>query len=228
MPTRWLEAVRATKQLSIFPGASLSGSWPTVFNNALQEFNNLSNTNGLGVTVSRSSVPVNRFLTGANVQVETSNGAMTFSDTFLGPQTVVLGGSGSAAKTRPLPSGNGRLGQALILLPSTPKVFAGPTGQRTLREAGDPVKLVMLIHELIHACGLDNDDHTPLSNPDLFVATLVDSPDSNDPKKDREEIGSKNGIPITVPPLFLSSQTAVKIQAIWLLPNPVIHFPRTF
>ncbi len=230
MAARWLENIRRTHQLSVFPGSSLTGSWPAVFNNALQEFNNLSNTHRLGVTLVRSGVPVNRFLTGANVQVEATDTAKTFNDTSHGPQTITLG-SIDDARTRPLPTGStdGRLVQALICLRASPKVTAGPTGQATVREAGDPIKLVILIHELIHACGLDNPDHTAFSNPDLFVAVLTPHADASDPAKDREEVGTKNAIPILTPPLFLSAQTVASIQFLWLVPNPVIlHFPHTF
>jgi len=228
MASRWLESIRSTRQLSVFPGGTLAGSWPAVFDSALQEFNKLSSALGLGVTLTRSATPVNRFLTGANVQFEAATNAFTFENTFWGPQTVSL--TGSTAKTRPLPStsAGGRLGQALILVPLAPKVLAGPTGQRTLREAGDPIKLVIAVHELIHACGLDDSDHTPLGDPDVFVSPLVDDADAVDPAKDREDAGTKNGVAIKLPPLLLSAQTAVKIQALWLLPNPVIHFPHTF
>ena len=227
---RWLENIRTSHQLTVFPGQSLAGSWPTVFNTALEEFNKLSNANNLGVTLTRATAPVNRFLTGANVQFEaTSSGSLTFNDTFLGPQTVALPSS-FMARTRPLPSpssGN-RLGQALILVPATPRVMAGHTGQKVLREAGDPVKLDMAVHELIHACGLGEEDHTPMSDPDLFVATPDDDPDNSDPSKDRLDVGTKNGVHLKVPPLFLSAPTVSKIQLLWLVPNVRIHFPHTF
>lgn len=231
MAHRWLENIRATHQLSVFPGKSLTGSWPTVFNTALQEFNNLSTANNLGVTLTRATAPVNRFLTGANVQFEaaSSGSSFTFNDTFLGSQTVTLPSS-FMARTRPLPSpSNGdRLGQALILVPATPKVTAGPTGQKVLREAGDPIKLDLAIHELIHACGLDAEDHTPMSDPDVFVAFPDDDPDNSDPSKDRLDVGTKNGVHQKVPPLFLSGPTVSKIQLLWLVPNVRIHFPHTF
>jgi hypothetical protein len=225
MAHRWLESIRRTGELSVFAGGSLTGSWPTVFRTALDEFNRLSSTHGLGVKLTRSLVGVNRFMTGANVQFEASDSALTFNDTFLGPQTMTLTGSGSAAKTRPLPSiSSGRLGQALILVPSTPKVLAGPAGQRTLREAGNPIKLAIAVHELIHACGLDDDDHTSLKEPDIFSAVLTDDADASDPDKDREQVGSRDGIPIKVPPLFMTDQTVLKIKLLWVIPNLPIHF----
>lgn len=225
---RWLEQIRETHQLTVFPGSTLTGSWSVALPQALSAFNALSSTHGLGVTLTRASAPVNRFMTGANVQIEASNSSHTFADTMLGPQTMVLPGL-SGALTRSLPSARGgRIGQSLILVPTPLSVMAGPTGQKRLREAGNPVKVVILVHELIHACGLDNPDHASVADPDVFSGTIVDDPDPNDPDKDREELGSKGGVPVKAPPLLLSSQTVTKIQAIWLLPNPVLHFPRTF
>lgn len=223
MATRWLESIRSSGELTVFAGGSLTGSWPVVFETALIEFNTLSSLHGLGVKMKRAQKGINRFMTDANVQFEASDTGLTFNDTFRGPQTMTL--AGSAAKTRPLPSSlNGRLGQALILVPATPKVLAGAAGQRTLREAGDPIKLAIAVHELIHACGLDNDDHTALGEPDIFSAALVDQADARDPNKDREQVGTKNAIPITVPPVFLTARTAQKIRLLWLIPNLPIHF----
>jgi hypothetical protein len=218
MDIPWLKNVKNTRQLSVFPGRSLTASWARVFGSALQEFNKLSSAHGLGVTLTQSATPPTAALTGANVQFEATNGAVTF-DSFVGPVTVSLSGSGTAGRTVSVGSpSSGRLGQSFVCVPTTPHVFA-PGGK--LREAGDPIKLVIAVHELIHACGLD--EHTSLSDPDLFVAVLSDVPD-NDPAKDQEDVGSGK----KVPPLFLSKQTVARIQLLWLLPSPIIHFPHTF
>jgi hypothetical protein len=220
MATRWLENIRSTQHLTLFPGGTLNGSWPAVVKNALQEFNKLSGTLGLGVTMTVATAPVDRFLTGANVQVEAATNSATFTDTFLGPQTITFGGSAAKTRLLPSPSRGGRVGQALILLPSSPQVLAGHTGTRTLREAGDPIKLVIAVHELIHACGLEDSDHTPLGNPDIFVSPFADEADPVDPAKDREDAGTKNGVHVLLPPVVLSAQTAAKIKALWSVPNP--------
>ena len=103
----------------------------------------------------------------------------------------------------------------------------GPVGQQKRREAGDPIKLVMAVHELIHACGLDH--HASWTDPDLFSAMMNDAPDPNDPAKDREEVGSKNGKYIYEPDaqkgLFLSGETVARITNLWLLPRPFFPFP---
>lgn len=219
MDTPWLKSIKSAHQLSVFPGSSLTGSWPKVFSDALTEFNKLSSANGLGITLTRASSPPDRFLTGANVQFEATNGAMSFAS-FVGPVTVSIGGTGTSGRTVSVgsPSNGGRLGQSFICVPVSPQVFA--PGAK-LREAGDPIKLVIAVHELIHACGLDR--HTSLKDPDLFIAVLSDVPDA-DPNNDREDIGSGK----KVPPLFLSPETVARIQILWLLPSPIIHFPHTF
>jgi len=90
-----------------------------------------------------------------------------------------------------------------------------------MREAGDPIKLVILVHEFIHACGLH--EHTSLRDPDLFIAVLSDVPDV-DPAKDQEDVGSGK----KVPPLFLANETVTRLKMLWLIPDLVLHFPRTF
>jgi hypothetical protein len=57
----------------------------------------------------------------------------------------------------------------------------------------------------------------------LFIAVLSDVADV-DPANDKEDVGSGK----KVPPLFLVNQTVTRIQSLWLVPDPVIHFPHTF
>jgi hypothetical protein len=203
MDTPWLQTVKSTHQLSVFAGQSLSGSWPKVFSDALTEFNKLSNANGLGVTLTRASTPPTRSLTGANIQFEATNGTLNF-ESFAGPVSVPIAGTGTSGKTKSIgsPSNGGRLAQSFICVPLTPQVFA-PGG--VLREAGDPIKLVIAVHELLHACGLDR--HTSFKDPDLFIEVLSDVADA-DPNKDLEDIGSGKKIP----PLFLSAETVARLQ----------------
>jgi len=219
MDTPWLQNIKNTHQLSVFPGNSLSGSWSKVFSDALTEFNRLSNASGLGVTLTRGSSPPTPSFTGANVQFEATNSTMTFQS-FAGQVTVPIAATGTSGKTISVgsPSRGGRLGQSFICVPLAPQVLA-PGGK--VREAGDPIKLVIAVHELLHACGLDR--HTSFKDPDLFIQVLSDIPDT-DPNKDLEDIGSGK----RVPPLFLSVETVARMQFLWLLPSPVIHFPRTF
>jgi len=220
MDARWLRNIKRTGKLSIFPGSSLTASWAKVFSDALQEFNKLSSTLSLGVTLTSGVTegPPTSALTGTNVHLEATDKARTF-DSWLGPVTIAIGGSSTSGRTKsPISLSIGRIGQSFICVPLTPQVLA--PGAK-LREAGDPIKLVILVHEFIHACGLD--DHTSMRDPDLFIAALSDVPDA-DPAKDKEDVGSGK----KVPPLFFANETVTRIQKLWLVPDPVIHIPHTF
>lgn len=131
-----------------------------------------------------------------------------------------LDGNGTHAKTAQIKYQDGRgqaIGKAFIQVPTTPQIGA-PS-----RVAGDPVKMVMAVHELIHACGLDDNDHSPLTDPDVFY----DSPSpvvGPQPKDDRMQLiqrTQKPGQPRPsqvyklMPPVFLNGRTADLIQKNW-------------
>jgi hypothetical protein len=226
---RWQEHIRATGELTIFAGQSVTGSsWAGVFSEAVVEFNKLSSKHGLGVTLRRSSEKPTNAQMGANVQFEAISGTVTFSS-FVGPVDVTVGGTDIEGFTAGVQSGlPGRLGegQAFVCVPNTPQGLAGPVGQQKVREVGDPVKLAIAVHELVHACGLNNIDHTKESDPDLFVANPQFLPDNSDPAKDKLEVGRKK-VPDAQGALFLAPQTVNKIKALWLFPNPIVNpFPR--
>ena len=63
-------------------------------------------------------------------------------------------------------------------------------------------------HELLHACGLENSEHT---SDDLFQGTpRVDAGDT--PKGDRVLIGTG---PKLMPPLVLGGSTAKNMKELW-------------
>jgi hypothetical protein len=58
MATPWIDKVKKSKQLTVFPTSAVKrGRWAGVFTNALQEFNRISTTMKLGVTLAQSTVP---------------------------------------------------------------------------------------------------------------------------------------------------------------------------
>jgi hypothetical protein len=80
------------------------------------------------------------------------------------------------------------------------------------RGVGDGVKLAVAIHEVIHACGLDESDpgHGPNGTPDVFM-TGGSLSASFPPAKDTIDLGGGK----FVPPIFLSARTAGLIQNNW-------------
>src|SRR6516164_9386386 len=58
MPSSWIDSVRQSGQLSIFPGKTATGGgWSTTFNTAITRFNTLANLLNLGVTFTASNTP---------------------------------------------------------------------------------------------------------------------------------------------------------------------------
>jgi hypothetical protein len=81
MPTSWFSPVRSRKTLEVFAGKSVSGSWMTVFNAAVAEFNGMN----LGV----------RLVTGPNVKQPDPNntsGADVWVEVGTQKKFKVLGG----------------------------------------------------------------------------------------------------------------------------------------
>jgi hypothetical protein len=137
-----------------------------------------------------------------------------------------VAGARGDTQTAPSPSAGGRIVQAFICVDPSPQVSGLASVQR---DAGDPILLVVLVHEFIHACGLSGTtnflSHTSMGDPDLFVAVLSDVV-GRDPADDKEDVGSGK----LVPSLFLANETVNRIKALWLVPDYFlhIHFPHTF
>jgi len=200
MPKPWIDRVKQSGQLTIFTG-NLAGSWAHVFRQALHEFNTLCSAHRLGVRFIESREPAEKD-DGANVSVQTADG--TLSATF-GNETRSRDFDGARLHGATLLFGrDAGVEKVFIFLPSQPQVST-PKG---LRPAGPGVTKVIAAHELIHACGLDNSDH---SNDDLFQGNpRVDAGDSAAGDKVLIGVGPKK-----MPPLYLSAATAKSIKDLW-------------
>jgi hypothetical protein len=235
MATPWIDSIKNSKQLTVFPGPNVTGDsvWSKVFTDAMAVFNQLSASLKLGVTLidARSTTPPTgppdqkKWPDGANVQFEVGTGTVDFTAQGDTVSCTVLSGPGVIqAMTQPMryQLGSGanivlRIKRAFILVPIHPQVLAtlippvpGQSGRN--RDAGPPIKLVLAVHELIHACGLDNSDHLTGGNGDVFFyPPQFDAGTFDKPQDDRIEVGGNRKLP----PIFISAETQSKIQAIW-------------
>lgn len=211
MPTPWIPAIKQSKQLTVFPGPGLmqSSNWGGgLFKKILDEFNRLSTVNKLGVTLVASGVaPALQGFGGANVQIEISHGTHTF--TFDGtvhtaslPGTAIdiAGVTNSPALAEQV--------KAFVFLPANPTI-----GGANSRPVGDGVKLAVAIHEVIHACGLSESEHSPGNNPDVFMTggSLSAQFPPNGVPGDRIQLGRTT----FVPPIFISARTGGLIKSNW-------------
>jgi hypothetical protein len=207
MATPWVDAVKQTGQLAIFPGPKVThGPWKAVFGNALTRFNDLSNKLQLGVTLTQATKPPQATGGGADVQFEVANGKVTF--TVLGSQfSREINGNalhGDTFQAMITGAGPDRITKAFIWIPVTPRA-GGPGG----RVVGDGVKLLIAVHEMIHACGLEDADHSDDSDPDVFC-TFQQLLTGQHPHQDQLQAGA-----LKMPPVYLNKRTAAKIQSLW-------------
>jgi hypothetical protein len=222
MPTPWITNVRNRKKLFVFAHDSVNvsgGFWNGVLKQAIDAFNSLN----LRVTMETSpDQPDRNGAGGADVQFEAAGG----------PITVTFNGTGSVKRFSntidPIATEGaavlipeaGEIIKCFIFVPSTPKIKGS-----TSRGVDNPVKLWIAVHELIHAAGgLEDSEHSPENNPDVFLGFPSLSEGTVDPqtgKREQDGIILKKaavGRPAVVsrpPPIPLSAATKGKINQIW-------------
>jgi hypothetical protein len=199
MAKPWIDSVKKAGKLTVFN--SIGGKWSSLFQTSFDEFNKLLKGSGLSLTFEKAADAKT-----ANVVVQTSDGPATFE--FEGNSySKEFSGKGLHGYTgqiyRP---DDPKIEKAFVFLPNTPQMNT-PKGQRP---TGINVMKCILIHEFIHACGLENNDH---SKDDIFNGF----PQTNyGNKPDDDKIGiTKDGNYVWFPPIFLSSSTVGKIKALW-------------
>jgi hypothetical protein len=89
------------------------------------------------------------------------------------------------------------------VVPATPQVLAATPP----RVYGDGAKLFMIVHEMVHACGLFNSDHC---EDDVFAGYPNFIPGQN-PADDKFEVDGQRKLP----PLFMVAKTIGIIQKNW-------------
>ena len=220
MPTPWMDKVKNTKQLTVFPEDSVTkGPWGSIFTNAVAEFNKISASMSLGVTfVVTSTPPETNGFGGADVNFALGNGTMNY--TVLGNDlSVTVMGSAMHGHTQVVKVKNEKKNaeeviKAFTYVPATPMINSGPAGKQKLRGAGDGVKLVIAFHELVHATGLTNGDHSPEIDPDIFIAQPQPVAGSK-PSDDKLMLRLNPPNNVFAPPVFLSARTSGLVRGNW-------------
>jgi hypothetical protein len=209
MDQPWTASVKSTKQLQIFAGAGMSGNWSTLLANALAEFNKLSSANHLGVTYVQSSTPPDpNGPGGAQIRFEVKpRGAVSYT-VYGEPITIQVGDGLAGGHTQTIAYSFGgapaEIHKAFIVLPDLLTANT-PSGSRPV---GDGVKLTIIVHELVHACGLDRDNASE-SAPDVFFGSpQLDA--GSKPADDKLRAGN-----LRMPPAVIAAATAQRIQKIW-------------
>ncbi len=222
----WLDAIKETGQLTIgFDGSLAKAGWDRVFRNAIVEFNRLSTTHRLGVTFVQAQDPKT-----ANVEAWAARGDFEFEyPPHIPKKRIPFDGTTVHGLCKPLLTTvrdrarveQWKLMKAFIYVPAAPLTDKYAKS----RVVGDPVKLVIAVHEMIHACGpVDDKEHSVddiFSWPQLRVGNQA-SDDRLATKGGTITFPGKPGEPprtghstVDMPPLFLKSETATKVRNLW-------------
>lgn len=201
MAMSWIDSVKGSKKLSLFSKIG-SGKWSSEFKPCMDEFNRLLKENGMPLKFEASSNEKS-----ANVVVSSSSGpavvkygGQTFTEIFDGKK---LHGY-TALLSDPDTS---KIVKAYVFLPSDPQMRL-PSGKT--RPTGVKVMKLIMLHEFIHACGLENKDH---SKDDIFNGSPSHQNGSR-PDEDRIGVFVKKHY-VWFPPYYLKSGTVGKIKSLW-------------
>jgi hypothetical protein len=188
MATPWKKKVRSAAKLTAM---NAGGGWKSVVEDAIKKFNSL----GFGVTY--ESVSSDR----PDVVIKLSDGIgeHTFEDPYYGEFTVkaVFDATAVHGKTKTVVDPDKKvIMNAAVFLPNK------------LRNANQKTKEIVVIHELIHAAGLDdNKDHDKTSG--VFYSPLEYS------SGNLVEWGTGGKFP-PMPPVRVGAQTKCKLRSLWV------------
>jgi hypothetical protein len=209
MAKAWIDSVRQSGQLRVYPDSSMqSASWAGIFERALEDFNRMAQRSRLRVRlVAHDDPPARGGTGGADVWVGTASGEITtnYGGSHRYPRS--FDGEGKHGLTRLFDlEEEDRTIKAFVYLPTTPM---GWDLQSRRRAVGPGVQLVILAHEFVHCCGLEDRDHAPAGlfqgNPSFEA--------SQDPADDRVGWGASGHA--SMPPIALDDRTARTIRGLW-------------
>jgi hypothetical protein len=185
MATPWLKRIRKTGQLTVYNKAT---AWKVAVDAAISSFNNLS----FGVQL---------------VAEKEENAANIVLMLAQGPQQYKY--YGDTAKTLPDFKADALHGQASTLtdVKKNEIFFAAVFLPGKVKKATDGQKLVIVVHELIHACGL-NDQKKDHDSAGIMFAQMKEADGGL-----IEYLPEKGVKPM--PPIRVGSQTLCKMALLW-------------
>jgi hypothetical protein len=198
MTKQWPESVRKSGKLLILASSAATAGWSVALERAIKEFNRATYARKLALRCE---------LTTKESEAQLTFGVGT-KDQF---QSAVHGKTSLSSL-----ESDGTIVKADILVHPNPqvRVFRKKAGSKeyeeVARDAGEGVRVVIIAHEFIHACGLEK--HSNNESPDVFYSPLVPN-SGNDPQGDYMKVPIPNGV--RLPPVVLSAQTARRLHEVW-------------
>jgi hypothetical protein len=187
---RWHKNVQRKNTLT-YSVKAMGGQWTTVLGKAIAEFNRQMSRHGLKLTLGKVEKGM-----GPHIVLETQPGN---------------GIHGSAPSQTMILNGVHYLDLVTIRVPATPRI--DPNDPRS-REVGPGVRLYILVHELIHAVGLSNDEH---SSDDVFAAKAILLPKGSHlkSKQTAEDLVQPPDGSVPMPPIRIGAKTVANLKRAW-------------
>lgn len=190
--TAWHKNVQRKNTLTYAVGPKFGGQWAAVLDRAIVEFNQLMTKYAIKLSITK---------------VEQGRGPHILLDTEPGD-----GLHGRAPSQLKVINGKEYMDEVRVIVPATPRI--DPKDPKS-REVGPGVRLTLLVHELIHAVGLSNDEHT---TDDVFSKKTLLIPKGNY-LKSGEQVTEDRAQPFDgsapFPPLRLSVTTVDNLKKAW-------------
>lgn len=185
----WPKNVQRKGALTIAADESFKGGhWTTALDKAIATFNQLMSDNSIAVTINKAEKEIN-----AHIRFETEKGN---------------GIHGNGALNTTKMGGKEYLDRITIKVPATPRI--APSDAKS-REVGVGVRVYILVHEMIHAIGLTNDEH---SKDDVFSKAAVLKPGKT---AGDDQVQPMDGSE-PMPPVRLGATTIANLKKAW--PGP--------
>jgi len=222
MAIPWEPHVQKSGQLTVFPADAFlrAPAWGLgLFQRILFEFNRLAQANTLGVRVAPSTQEPQRNGLGANVRMDVTSGPCSFFNAAGKDERASINVSPGHIMGfcfRPISyAGPNAIfdfsWKAFVFLPINPTV-----GDSTV---GVSVRMAVALHELIHACGLSEDDpgHGQPNHPAPGPLDLFATDGRVLEGTDRLFLPDGKTVPDRSGQFTITTRTAMIVQSVWLL-----------
>ncbi|MBM0206902.1 hypothetical protein JNW90_30785 [Micromonospora sp. STR1s_5] len=217
--TSWEDSIKKTKSLTVFPSSKLSASWLAALKTSITAFNALSLNVQFSIPTGAKEIPPDGE-DGSEVQFSMGRGTITYEahgtkftlkDSAGVP--VAFSGTGLHGSTQTVKRSFGGphlIRRAFITVPDKPQMSA-PGGSR---DAGANILNFIAFHELIHATGLSNDEHSQ-TGPNADAFTIFPTADAGKTSKTDRMILNSNPPRIFAPPLTIGPRVTGLINGNW-------------
>ena len=187
----WHKSVQQKGTLT-YDVRAMGGQWTAVLDKAIAEFNRQMALHGVKLALAKVAKGM-----GPHIVLETQPGH---------------GLHGSAPSQTKRINGVLYLDEVTVRVPATPRV--NPDDPKS-REVGPSVRLCLLVHELIHAVGLSNEEHSP---EDVFAGKSVVIPKGQYLKSGNqasEDLVQPPDGSAPMPPVRIGARTVGNLKQAW-------------